>query len=269
MRIPDHSLEGKVALITGAGSGIGRATAKLLIHCGARVALLGRTHEELETVENEANGSHNKSDNVMVITADVTDAKALASAVERVEREWGRLDILFANAGVNGKWAPIEELTAEDWDETLSINLKGTFLSIQACVGAMRRAGGGSVVITSSVNGTRMFSNSGASAYASSKAAQVALGRMLAVELADDRIRVNTICPGAIETEINDNTDRENIEDLHAPVKFPEGDIPLTGGQPGTAGQVAETVWFLVSDASSHTTGAEIYIDGAQSLLVG
>ncbi|MCF3648235.1 SDR family oxidoreductase [Synoicihabitans lomoniglobus] len=269
MRIPTNSLDDKVALITGAGSGIGRATAKLMAHCGCRVALLSRTESELEKLADEITRTQDDPERVLVLPADVTDEGAMREAVERIEAKWGRLDILFANAGVNGKWAPIEELSPDDWDRTMQINLKGTFLSIRACVDPMRRAGGGSIVITSSVNGTRMFSNSGASAYAASKAAQLALGRMLAVELADDRIRVNTICPGAIETEIDDNTNRTDIEDLHVPVQFPEGDIPLTGGQPGTAGQVAETVWFLASDASSHTTGAEIFIDGAQSLLVG
>ena len=269
MRIPDNSLDGKVALITGAGSGIGRATAKLLAHSGANVALLGRTESELREVADEINGSADTSGKAMIFEADVTDARALQLAVRHIVKTWSRLDILFANAGVNGKWAPIDEMTSDDWDHTLGINLKGTFLSIQACVPEMRKVGGGAIVVTSSVNGTRMFSNSGATAYAASKAGQVALVKMLAVELADDRIRVNVICPGAIETEIDDNTDRTDIEDLHAPVQFPEGDIPLTGGRPGTAGQVAETVWFLVSDGASHTTGAEIFVDGAQSLLVG
>jgi len=269
MRIPDKSLDGKVALITGAGSGIGRATAKLLAHCGANVALLGRTESELREVADEINGAAETSGKAMLFVADVTDEGALKVAVRHIVKTWSRLDILFANAGVNGKWAPIDEITSAEWDHTLSTNLKGTFLSIQACVPAMRKVGGGAIVVTSSVNGTRMFSNSGASAYAASKAGQVALVKMLAVELADDRIRVNVICPGSIETEIDDNTDRTHIDNLHAPVELPEGSIPLTGGQAGTAGQVAESVWFLVSDASSHTTGTELFIDGAQSLLVG
>lgn len=269
MRISHDSLKGKVALVTGAGSGLGRATAKLLAHGGARVALLSRTADELQQVAHEINHSDECPGEAAVYPADVTDAKALEAAVRAIEEKWGRLDIVFANAGVNGRWAGIDDLTPEDFRSTIDINLTGTFLTIRAAVPALRRAGGGSIVITSSVNGTRMFSNTGASAYSASKAGQVALARMLAVELARERIRVNTICPGAIESEIDDNTDSSDAKRVRIPVNFPEGQIPLTGKHPGTAGQVAEAVWFLVSDASSHTTGTELFIDGAQSLLQG
>jgi len=125
------------------------------------------------------------------------------------------------------------------------------------------------VVVTSSVNGTRMFSNAGASAYATSKAGQVALAKMAAVELASDRIRVNVICPGSIETEIEANTTQRGTGRLGPPVEYPEGQIPLTGRTPGSAEQVADLVWFLGCDASSHITGTEVWIDGGQSLLAG
>lgn len=114
-----------------------------------------------------------------------------------------------------------------------------------------------------------MFSNTGASAYATSKAGQVAFGRMCALELAKHRIRVNTICPGAIETDIEDNTERRKTKRLRVSVKFPDGQIPLSHGKAGTAQQVAQLVAFLASDAASHITGTEVYIDGAQSLLQG
>jgi NAD(P)-dependent dehydrogenase (short-subunit alcohol dehydrogenase family) len=111
-----------------------------------------------------------------------------------------------------------------------------------------------------------MFSNVGASAYATSKAGQVAFAKMMALELAKHRIRVNVICPGAIESKINENTVRDN-EDIKEPVEFPEGAIPLTDGKPGKAEDVAELVLFLASDASKHISGTEMWIDGAQSLL--
>ena len=125
------------------------------------------------------------------------------------------------------------------------------------------------MVIISSVNGTRMFSNTGASAYACSKAGQVAFSRMAALELAEHRIRVNTVCPGAIDTRIDENTQHRNLESIREPVEFPEGQIPLTDGKPGSSRQVAELIWFLVSDLSAHITGAEVFIDGGQSLLQG
>lgn len=124
-------------------------------------------------------------------------------------------------------------------------------------------------MIVSSINGTRVFSNSGATAYACSKAAQVAFTKMIALELAKDRIRVNVVCPGAIKTSIDDSTERRALDDLHLPVEFPEGDVPLTGGGPGEAGQVAEVIAFLASDAAALVTGTELYIEGAQSLLQG
>ena len=181
---------------------------------------------------------------------------------------WNRLDIVFANAGTNGVWAPIDKLTPEDWRQTIAANLSGTFYTIKCCCAALRKRGG-SIIVTSSVNGTRMFSNSGASAYATAKSGQVALTQMLALELAQYRIRVNVICAGMIETPIHAKTTKRDLEETQEPVEFPEGSIPLTDGMPGTADQVAELVLFLASDRSSHITGTPIRIDGAQSLLQG
>jgi NAD(P)-dependent dehydrogenase (short-subunit alcohol dehydrogenase family) len=189
-------------------------------------------------------------------------------AIRTTVDELGGLDIVFANAGVNGVWAPIEQLDPDEWKKTLDINLTGTFLTVKCAVPVLREAGGGSIIVTSSVNGTRMFSNTGASAYATSKAGQVALVKMLAPELAPHGIRINVICPGAIETAIDENTERRNLEHAGLPVEFPEGKIPL-GGKPGSADQVAQLVLFLASDMSSHITGTEIWIDGGQSLLQG
>ncbi len=258
-------LKDRVAIITGAGSGIGKAAALMLAREGARVGALGRTEGELrETVAEieRANGE------AVALVADVSHAEEMRRATEEVAKRWGRLDVVFANAGINGVWAPVEELEPDEWDKTLSVNLRGTFLTIKYAVPHLKKRGG-SVVITSSVNGTRMFSNTGATAYACSKAAQVALAKMLALELADDGVRVNVICPGAIETEIDENTEKRDLEEVKAPVEFPEGKVPLTRGRPGTSEQVAQLVLFLASDASSHISGTEVWIDGAQSLLQG
>jgi len=144
----------------------------------------------------------------------------------------------------------------------------GTFLTVKYAIPHLK-ARGGSIIVTSSVNGTRIFSNTGASAYSSSKAGQVAFTKMAALELAKHRIRVNVICPGAITTNIEESTEKRDIEREREPVEFPEGKIPLTDGKPGTARQVADLVLFLASDASSHITGTEVWIDGAESLLMG
>jgi NAD(P)-dependent dehydrogenase (short-subunit alcohol dehydrogenase family) len=165
-------------------------------------------------------------------------------------------------------WASLEELEPEEWDRTLDINLKGTFLTVKYAVPYLKKQGG-SIIVDSSVNGTRMFSNVGATAYACSKAGQVAFTKMIALELARYRIRANVICPGSIVTEVGDNFEYRNRDRIRVPVRYPEGAIPLTGGRPGTSEQVAQLVLFLASDASSHITGTEIWIDGAQSLLQG
>ncbi|MBW4610389.1 MAG: SDR family oxidoreductase [Hassallia sp. WJT32-NPBG1] len=256
-------LTNKVALVTGAGSGIAKATAKLFAKEGAKVAALGRTKEELEETVAQI-----KSDNgeAIPVIADISKPEEMQQAIQQIADKWGRLDIVFANAGINGVWAPIEELTPEEWEKTININLTGTFLTVKYAVPLLKKQGG-SVIITSSVNGTRIFSNTGATAYSCSKAAQVAFTKMTALELAKHRIRVNVICPGAIETNIDENTERRDLEHIQEPVEFPEGKIPLTDGKPGTSEQVAQLVFFLASDASSHITGTEVWIDGAESLL--
>lgn len=259
------SLEGKVALVTGGGSGIGRASAELLAREGVRVGVLGRSRDELAEVVaaiTEQGGA------AVALEADVSEPEQMRRAAEELAGQYGRIDIVLANAGINGVWAPLDELAPEEWDKTLSINLKGTFLTVKYALPYLKRRGG-SVIITSSVNGTRMFSNTGASAYATSKAGQVAFAKMIALELAEQRIRVNVICPGAIETSIDENTQKRNLERVQEPVEFPEGEIPLTDGQPGSAEEVARLVRFLASDESRHISGAEIFIDGAQSLLQG
>ncbi|MEI2579709.1 SDR family oxidoreductase [Scytonema sp. PRP1] len=256
-------LAGKVALITGAGSGIAKATAKLFAKQGAKVAALGRTKEELEDTVAEI---QNDNGEAIPLVADISHPEEMQQATEQVVDKWGRLDIVFANAGINGVWAPIEELAPEEWDKTINVNLKGTFLTVKYAVPYLKKQGG-SVIITSSVNGTRIFSNTGATAYSCTKAAQVAFTKMVALELAKHRVRVNVICPGAIETNINENTQRRDLESVQEPVEFPEGHIPLTDGKPGTSEQVAQLVLFLASDASSHITGTEVWIDGGESLL--
>ena len=258
-------LENKVALVTGGGSGIGEAAAVLFAREGARVAVLGRTAEKLEeTVKRiEAAGGQG-----LAVEGDVARYADMERVVGEVVEKWGRLDVVFANAGINGVWAPIEELKPEEWEKTIAINLTGTFFTIKAAVPQLKKQGG-SVIVTSSINGTRVFSNSGASAYSSTKAGQVALTQMLALELAKHRIRVNVVCPGAIETEIEESTERRGLEKAKEPVEFPEGDLPLTGGKPGKAEQVARLVLFLASDESDHITGTPVWIDGGQSLLKG
>lgn len=258
------SLKDKIALVTGAGSGLGAAAALALADAGADLILVSRTRNELEKVAKKIEAKGRKA---MVQDADTADEADMASLFSAIEKAHRRLDVVFANAGINGMWAPIAELTPEEWDETMRVNLRGTYLTLHHAVPLMEQRGG-SVIITSSINGTRTFTTAGASAYATSKAGQLAFGQMLALELAQHRIRVNVICPGAIESEIGDNTEKRDVEAAEVPAEFPEGTVPLTGGKPGRAEDVAQLVVFLASDASRHISGTPIWIDGAQSLLV-
>ena len=258
-------LTGKVALVTGAGSGIGKAAAVLMAQQGARVAALGRTAHEVKQTATEIERDGKEA---IALVADIAQEDQMQRAVQQMLDRWGRIDIVFANAGINGMWAPIEELSLVDWSQTITVNLTGTFLTIKYTVPHLKKQGG-SLIITSSVNGTRVFSNTGATAYSATKAGQVAMAKMLAVELGPHDIRVNVVCPGSTKTELRANTQRKNLEQIKFPVQYPKGMIPLDGGKPATAEQVAQLVLFLASDAASHITGTEIWIDGASSLVTG
>ena len=200
------------------------------------------------------------------VECDVSSPQAVESAINQAVEKFGRLDIVFANAGINGVWTPIEELQPEEWDKTLDINLKGTYLTVHYAVPHLKKAGGGSILITSSVNGTRTFSNPGASAYSTSKAGQVAFMKMIALELGRHHIRCNAICPGAIHTNIDERTEQRDTEKIGIKIELPEGSPALNEGQ-GEPVDVADTCLFLVSDMGRHVSGVEIFFDGAASLL--
>lgn len=254
---------GKVALVTGAGSGIGKATALRLAAGGASIVAISRTLKEVEQTRDEIIAAGGKA---LALDADVADEAEMRHVIEQTMADYGRLDIVVANAGINGMWAPIDELTPDEWDTTMQVNLRGTYMTLHLSVPHLRKAGG-AIIIVSSINGNRTFTTAGATAYSATKAAQVAMAQQLALELGKHGIRVNAVCPGAIDTEISDNTKKRNVESVRVPVQWPEGDIPITGGKPGSSADVADVIAFLASEAARHVTGVPIYIDGGQSLL--
>lgn len=259
----------KVALVTGAGSGIGAATAELLAQRGFCVGVLTHTADEANQVVKRITGAGAEA---MALVADVRDEKGMEVAVKELVERYGGLDVVFANAGINGAAGPLEELTVEDFDETVGTNFKGTFITLKAAVPEIKKRAGedhqGVVVICSSINGTHTFNDPGTAIYSATKAALVAMTKLLALELAKHHVRVTAVCPGSIDTEIGENSEKRDIDEAGHPVRFPKGEIPLTGKQPGRPEQVAKLVAFLVSDEADHITGTEVVIDGGQSLVV-
>jgi NAD(P)-dependent dehydrogenase (short-subunit alcohol dehydrogenase family) len=254
-------LDGKVAFITGGASGIGRGAAVRFASEGAKIAIA-----DAQDATDTLSELKNAGADAIAVPCDISDAVSVHDAIQAAVDQFGRLDIVFANAGINGVWSPIEELQPADWDRTIAINLRGTYLTVHFAIPHLRKAGGGSIIITSSVNGTRTFSNPGASAYSTSKAGQVAFMKMAALELGRQNIRVNAICPGAIHTNIGQSTEQVDTDKIGIEVELPKGSPALNHGQ-GDPADVADTCLFLASDLSRHVSGVEIFVDGGASLL--
>jgi NAD(P)-dependent dehydrogenase (short-subunit alcohol dehydrogenase family) len=257
-------MKSAVALVTGAGSGIGKAAALALADDGYKIGALGHTEREIASVVAEIIAAGGEA---ISLLADISDEHQMSAAVEQLVTQFGRLDVVIANAGINGVWAPIDDLKLSEWTATIAVNLTGTFLTIRASVPELKRAGGGSIVVVSSINGTRTFTTPGATAYTATKAGQVAMVQQLALELARHHIRINAVCPGEIETNIEANTNLRKEDETAIPVVWPEGQVPITGGRPGRSEDVADVIVFLASDKSRHITGSPIWVDGGQGLL--
>lgn len=261
----DVSLAGKVALVTGGGMGIGEAACRAVAGAGGAVAVVDI---QPETARRVACAIRDQGGAAIALIADVTDEGQVAVAVARTVDHLGAMDVVVANAGINGMQTPIDEMKADEWRATLETNLTGTFLTVKHAIPHLRAAGGGSIIITSSMNGNRLFSPAGFAAYSTSKAGQVAFMKMAAIELARWDIRVNAILPGSVKTSINERTYQRNRERVDWNVPRPDRWPPLRG-QPAEPDDVANLILFLASNASRHITGAEIIIDGGQSLLKG
>ncbi|WP_067482974.1 glucose 1-dehydrogenase [Actinomadura hibisca] len=237
------SLEGKVAVVTGAARGQGAAEARLLAEAGAKVLVTDVLDEGREVAAEIGAAAR-------FVHHDVTDAASWAEVVATATGEFGRLDVLVNNAGI-WRTAPIDQETEERFEQILRINLIGPFLGIQAAVPAMRAAGGGSIVNISSTAGLRGIP--GHSAYGASKFGLRGLTRSAALDLAADGIRVNSVHPGAIDTPMVAAAGFERGEGKYERVPLRRVGVPE---------DVAGLVLFLASDASSYITGTEFAVDG-------
>ena len=247
------ALEGKVALVTGAGSGIGYAIAEALATEGASVVVNYLGYEQdARALAEKLSAAGPRS---IAVAADVSRSDHVQAMVDTAVSELGGVDVLVNNAGIE-RAHPFFELPEQDWDLMLGVNLKGVFLCTQACGRVMKERGGGSVINISSVHEDVAFP--GFAAYCASKGGVRMLMRDLAVELAPFGIRVNNIAPGAIATPINTAT-------LHDPSKVAalKSIIPL--GRLGEPGEVAQVALFLASARSSYVTGSTYYVDGGMT----
>jgi NAD(P)-dependent dehydrogenase (short-subunit alcohol dehydrogenase family) len=248
-------LAGKAALITGAGTGIGRAIALSMASEGAKVALLGRRKVKLDEVIAEIRAT-SASAEVISIVADITKSADTRNAVAEVETVFGKLDVLVNNAGILSV-STIESISEEDWDNLILTNLKGPFLMSRAALPAMRRAGGGAIVNIGSVLG--LVAVRDRAAYCASKGGVTLLTKAMALDHAVDNIRVNCICPSIVETELV----RDLFDSSEEGRKAKEARIAtIPAGRFGQPQDIAGLAVFLASDESSWMTGTAIPVDG-------
>ncbi len=248
-------ISGKAVIITGAGSGIGRAAALLFAREGARIVIADR----METVNDTASAVEAAGGQAIALIGDAGDEAFVEGLVQRAVTEFGQLDGVWANAGVSGGWTPMEEQDAAFWMEVLRINLIGPFLAIKHASKVMAPRGKGSIVLTASVAGIR--SGAGGMPYSASKAGVINLATTAANEFYGVGLRVNCICPGLIETgmtkPIFDGARARGNEDKIGQLN------PLK--RSGVPEEIAEAGLFLISDASSYVNGQAIVVDGGLS----
>jgi meso-butanediol dehydrogenase / (S,S)-butanediol dehydrogenase / diacetyl reductase len=246
-------LEGKVAIVSGGGTGIGAATARVFAREGAMVVVTGRRPEPLEEVAAETGGR--------AVAGDSADDEHVRAAVGTAVDEFGGLDIVVANAGL-GFGGAAADVDDERWDRTLDVNLSGAFRLARAAVPAMIERGGGSIVLVSSVNA--FVSGSGSAAYGTSKAAMNGLARSLAVDYGPNGIRANAICPGWVITEMGDRAMEDLVTERGLSTDEAYAIVtrytPLR--RPATADEIAACCLFLASDESSIVTGTALVADG-------
>ena len=247
-------LEGKVAVITGGSSGIGLATAQRFVDEGAFVFITGRRQSELDAAVKQIG-----KNNVTGVQGDVSNLADLDRLYATVKEQKGRIDILFANAGV-GEFAPLGEISETHFDKTFGINVKGLLFTVQKALPLFQD--GGSIILNASIASSKGFETS--TVYSATKAAIRSFARTWTVDLKHRKIRVNAISPGPIDTPIFSSViqNEEEIEQIKASLV---ASVPM--GRMGSPDEVAKAVSFLASDDSSYVTGIELFVDGGMAQI--
>lgn len=254
MRVGER-LKDRTAVVTGAGHGIGRATARLFAEEGARVVLVER---DAEAAQSATRALTEAGHDAIASVTDVSRSDDVKAAIELAMRTYGTVDVLVNNAGVELK-RPVEETTEEEWDRVLAVNLKGTFLMSRLVVPIMKAQRRGAIVNNSSVGNFIAATNS--TAYGASKAGMMALTRGMALELAPFNVRVNAVCPGVIDTPMNERNASRSAD----PEAMRRSWFEITPlGRLGTSEDVAYAMLFLACDESSFITGTPLIIDGGR-----
>ena len=251
------SLEGRVAFVTGAGSGIGRAGACAMARCGAHVVVTDRDGGLASAVADEiiAEGLQCSARQL-----DVGNDDALVEAIDDTVVQYGRLDILHSHAGLQIE-GPLEQVSTEDMDASWALNVRAHFVAAQAAVAPMKRQGGGSIIITASNSGIQYDREM--IAYSTTKHSAVSMTRQMAADYAKDNIRFNALCPGFVDTPFNAGFEiqmggRSGLE------KYISENIPMA--RFGTPGEIADAIVFLASDMSTFVTGHALVIDGGEGI---
>lgn len=243
-------LSGKVAIVTGGSRGIGKATAKMFVQEGANVTITAKDPERLEKAAKDIGG-------VYSVPGDIRNENDVQNVVKKTVDKFGRIDILVNNAGVFPQVKPLHQISEDEWNEVIDVNLTGPFRFTKAVIPFMQK-NGGSIINISSDAGLKAFENFEADAYTASKGALVLLTKAWTIEYAKSKIRVNCVCPGMVETDMTKPyLDSESAREIAA------AEHPL--GRIGTVDDVTKAILYFASDDSSWTTGAILALDGGLS----
>ena len=244
-------LSGKVALVTGGSRGIGFATAKILSENGAKIVITGKDKDRLEKSTLKISGS-------IGIIADIKNSKDVKNVVSKTIEKFGKLDILVNNAGIFPKIKLLHEIDEDEWNEVLDVNLTGQFRFTKEAIPHLQKTGG-SIINISSDAGLKAYQGFNADAYSASKAALIILTKCWALEYAKDKVRVNCICPGVVDTDMT-----KPFMKTQKDKEFMNNEHPI--GRIGQPEEVAKAIMYFASDDASWITGAVLAVDGGESI---